>query len=342
MLSISRHDLAENLTAYGEKEASDRIRSLSNTDYRRICEIGFQYALKRMPLIRAACLAAVEVIEGKPRDLKRKRRATRDIAKAERPPNPIYDAVARQFQRYSGGRPVKSAEVIDHLKKVLGANLHDFRWISSRKEFRGSFEDGVSRVVLNYNRSVFSLSFGVRHERIEQALANIFPEEKSKLHSNRMTISKWSVNMGPSNPRWHYQRETTWPITGSDGLALATPEIVSFLKDVAEPYALRHRDPLAIRNTLLRLPGHADVMFFEACTIFAVDHLVRRRDWLDEDYRMLCSRYAALAAKSEKDFASPPEPTLGIIFSIPKVKACNSWDEQLKRTYDRIVDRWSV
>jgi hypothetical protein len=341
MLTIHRLDLAENLAAYGEAEVSARIPSMSEVEYKRVCEIGFQHAIKRMPLMKAACLAAVEVVEGKPRELRRKHRIWRGIVRSTRSANPIHDAVTRQFQRYGAGRPVKTAEVLDHVSKVVGANLKGFSWIKSRKRFCSPFADGISYIGIDYTRCLFSMSFGVRHERIERALENLFPEKKSKLHPNRMTIWKWSINMGPFSPRWKYPTETTWPITGSDGLALATPEIVAFLKDVAEPYALRHRDPSAIRNTLLFLPGRVDDAFSDVCTIFAVDHLAQRRDWLDEDFERLRERFSALATQSEKGIPSIPEPALGFVIAIPKIQVLVPWADQLKRTYERVVERWN-
>jgi hypothetical protein len=341
MLIIQKHDLAENLAAYGEIEASTRVSSMSDDEYRRVCEVAFQYLRNRNPLMKSACLAAIEVLEGKPRELKRKKRRWRDVSRTERPPDPIHDAVFARFKRYAGGNRIQKTEILDHLIKVVGVNLKGFSWIKTRRRFCSRFTDGVSYVGLDCPRSSVYLSFGVRHDRVEEALLKLFPQETARLNPERMTIWKLSVNMGPLSPRWKYPSETTWPILGSDGLALATPEIVAFVKDVAEPYALRHRDPLAIRNTLLFLPGHADGIFLPHDTIFTVDYLERRRDWLDADYQQLSVRYAALAEDAERRPLSHPSSVL-VVFARPKLEPVGAkWQDQLGRAYDRVVAGWN-
>lgn len=343
MLTVPRHLLAENLAAYGETEASARIASMSDIDYRRVCEIGFEHAVKGTHLLKSACLAAIEVIEGKARELKRKSRRWGDVQRLPQPADPIHEEVLSRFRRYAGGNAVKKADVLSHLIRVVGANLKGFTYFKSHAEFRSRFPDGVSFVGLHRGHSTVSLTFGVRHERLEKTLADLFPDVESKTFHWKATIWKSSYNMGPSSPHWTYPTETTWPILGSEGLALATPEIIAFLKEAAEPYALRHQEPLAIRNTLMFLPGHADVPSPDVITIFAVDYLARRRDLLDQDFEQLSERYATRPAQSEP--TSPPIPSsssVGIVFMMGAVKKTDSvpWAERLKRTYDHVVDKW--
>src|SRR6185503_15739828 len=126
---------------------------------------------------------------------------------------------------------------------------------------------------------------------------------------------------------------------------LASPEIVAFIGDVAEPYVMRHRDPAAIRDTLLNNPGHATFPVDQAKTIFAVDRLLNRRDWLDEDYEHLRVRHEAFDAKREqRRTASPLEPRtpgVQIIMMMPKLSATHMVDG-LKRTYQLAAANWSV
>jgi hypothetical protein len=108
--------------------------------------------------------------------------------------------------------------------------------------------------------------------------------------------------MGPNSPHWHYSTRPAWPISGSGGLERASSEIVAFVKDTALPYVTAHQDPERIRETLVNTPGRADP-FFPARTIFAVDHLLRNRKWLEDDYALLTERSKHFAAQRKEDLA---------------------------------------
>jgi hypothetical protein len=53
-----------------------------------------------------------------------------------------------------------------------------------------------------------------------------------------------------------------------------------------------HREPLAIRSTLLHEPGRADTWFPLDATVFAIDFLSRKREWVTQDYEILRERFA--------------------------------------------------
>lgn len=69
--------MVEDLKDYGEDDVAAKIPGLSESDLTRIGEIAFDHSLTGMLLAKAIALAAVEVVEGHPRELKRKRRRFR-------------------------------------------------------------------------------------------------------------------------------------------------------------------------------------------------------------------------------------------------------------------------
>jgi hypothetical protein len=80
-VSSSRAAIAKDLSAYGEEDAARRIESLSPEDYALVEEKAFDFACSTDPnsgrpmlIAKALSMAAVEIIEGKARDLKRKKR----------------------------------------------------------------------------------------------------------------------------------------------------------------------------------------------------------------------------------------------------------------------------
>ena len=73
-LYTPRDNLVQDLVAYGEEEAAAQLMNLTKEDYDRLGHIAFEHACPGMLLAKASALAAIEIIEGKPRELKRKRR----------------------------------------------------------------------------------------------------------------------------------------------------------------------------------------------------------------------------------------------------------------------------
>jgi hypothetical protein len=73
-VSTRRETLAEALTTYGEDAVAARIPELPQAQYDCIEMRAFDYACQGMYIAKALSLAAVEVVEGSPRPLKRKRR----------------------------------------------------------------------------------------------------------------------------------------------------------------------------------------------------------------------------------------------------------------------------
>ena len=307
MLVISRRDLAINLASYGEPEASARIMEMPNAAYERVCQIGFKHALTGMHLMKAGCLAAIEVMEGAPRQLKRARRDWGNVPQGLLEPDPIAVAVHQQFKRYAGGERVLKKEVVAAVGQTLAPVLKDFRYYKSSGQFRGAFDGGISYITLEYSKMVLALRFGVRHEKIESLKSHLFGLDTSTPANFPSTISKYSYNMGLRSLHWPYPTETTWPISGSEGLTLACGEIKAFVLDTVVPYVLMHREPLAVRSTLLHEPGRADTWFPIDATIFAIDFLCQKRDWVTQDYEVLRERYAKFAQPIRDEFESRQE-----------------------------------
>jgi len=302
MLVVQREDLAANLAAYGEHDASARILSMSAQDFQRVCEIGFQHALAGKHLLEAGCLAALEVIEGQPRALKRKRRNWAEVPQSLCQPNPRLLAVMRWFEEFSGGERLRKPEILSRMSALLQPCLPDFKYYRTHAQFRSDFSGGAAFVRLSCSRGgTLNLDFGVRLDRVEDVRVLLFPPDRRPYQHLIRTISMLSGNMGPRSPHWHYPTETSWPLSWSEGVKKASTEIAHYIVDVVRPYLAQHRTPEAIRDTLLKNPRRAASVIAEP-TIFAIDYLLDRRDWLEDDYRHLVSRYRP------RDPHAPPNP----------------------------------
>jgi len=75
-LECTRESLQRVLRSYGEDEVAAVIANLPDEQWRKIGSLAFDYVCRPSSglLAKALALAAVEVVEGTPRDLRRKRR----------------------------------------------------------------------------------------------------------------------------------------------------------------------------------------------------------------------------------------------------------------------------
>ncbi len=316
MLIISRKDLAANLAAYGEASASAKVADLTPFDYERICKIGFDHSLEGEKLLRAACIAAIEVIEGKPRDLRRNRRVNHDVPPELREPDPRHLAIDQWIDAYSEGEFVKKEEIFEALSVVVAPELPGYRYYRSYSHFRGKNPAGTSYVGFERGHAIVSLRFGVTLADVEHIKRKLFDTPIYGSGHVARTISKYSVNIGPNSKHWQHPVPAQWPIIGSDGLIRACSEVASFVRQIVVPYLQRHQDPANIRDTLLSAPGRAD-QFAPAETVFATDYLFRRRDWLDADFLLLQHRFNAHPADVREKVQK--------CYSV----AANRWDEAL-------------
>ena len=295
MLVPTRRDLAANLAAYGETEASARIESISAADFKRVCELGYRHALDGAHFSKASSLAAIEVIEGRARNLRRAKRSWTDVPASPLAPDPAMAEIEAWVAKYAGGEPVRKAEIMDAISTAMSKAFPQFRYFKTAQQFRQKFAGGMAFIGVDYARSTVALRFGLRIDSVERIKAQAFGVHSPADDPHPRTISKYSYNMGPKSPFWPYPTETTWPVSGSDGLQLAAAEIVEFADEAVLPYLSRHEDPMAIRDTFLNNPGYADNAFSNDEAVFAIDMLSRRRDWLDSDLKLFESRYASYA-----------------------------------------------
>jgi hypothetical protein len=292
VLVISRRDLAANLVAFGEHEASARVFGMSPEQLNRVYAIGFQRALAGSSLAEASSLAAIEVLEGAPRPLARKRRVWADVPDELLQPDQRTLDSYQWRAKYAGGEPVDGKQILDGVSSALAPILHDFRHYRSYHHFRSVFEQGTSYISLERAFGVLDLRFGVTHKEVEALRLRLFEGVHAETYPTPQTIMKFTPNMGPKSPHWPYPIDPSWPISGSKGLARACPEVIAFVGDVALPYVIRHRDSRNIRDTLVNHPGQADGLpTGHHQAVFAIDCLVGERNWLEADYAHFRSQY---------------------------------------------------
>jgi hypothetical protein len=74
MISTSIEKIVQDLEDYGEDEVAAQAPDLLLKDWNRFDTIATKHMYTGMLISKALALAAVEIVEGEPRELKRKRR----------------------------------------------------------------------------------------------------------------------------------------------------------------------------------------------------------------------------------------------------------------------------
>ncbi len=161
--------------------------------------------------------------------------------------------VAARFERYAGGDPVRKKDVMQAVPALVGERLPDFQYFKSRRQFQRLFLGGAGYINLDFAKGTMALRFGTRIDTVEQVKQRLFGAQD--LENWPTTISVLSWNMGPMSKSWPHPSETTWPITGSDGLQLAAQEIADFVDEVVRPYLDQHQQADLVRETILDSPG---------------------------------------------------------------------------------------
>jgi hypothetical protein len=72
--TASRRQLEKFLRSFGEESTAERVRSLSDEEMQQIFTRAAPIYLEKSNYTRALCISAIEQIEGRPRELIRKRR----------------------------------------------------------------------------------------------------------------------------------------------------------------------------------------------------------------------------------------------------------------------------
>lgn len=198
--------------------------------------------------------------------------------------------IERWAEAYSGGEPVAKSEIYAAVSGCLAPVLPGYRYLRSMGIFHLPDATADHYLALDRTKGILTVRFGLTHHLVEEARRLIFGPTTVRLKNKPLTISMYSWNMGPHSKGWHLPYRVQWPILGEQGLSKAIPEIRAFVEGTVLPYLERHRRPEAIRETYLLKPGQADFYFLSEQIIFAVDHVLKRMDWLKTDRIMLIER----------------------------------------------------
>lgn len=98
MIVASRRSIKQDLLAYGENDLAKRIDHLSDDDLNKIGELAARYIGQGGYISKHIALGAIEFIEGKQREPKRKKRdmSVYDIKE----PEPKENAIRRMLNRF--------------------------------------------------------------------------------------------------------------------------------------------------------------------------------------------------------------------------------------------------
>jgi hypothetical protein len=290
MLELSREYVAYLLAGYGEPNASAAILKTSDETFQRVREAANRGAEDGKEWLKVACRAAIEVVEGESRDLRRRQLVESDMPRELLAED--HQAIAARIGALSGGAPVKKKEVVEGLTFALAQELPGYKHVKSRAQFVKTFPGGSSYVSLHRGRGEVYLSFGVTHDAVEGAERRLFgprsPLAQRVPYPKTLVVS--SLNISPRNHYWPNVIDGSWLILGEDGIRLAAAEAVTLVRDVVLPFFAHNQIPARIRETLLSTRGNlASVR--PAQTVFAIDYLERRRDWLEADLAVFEERF---------------------------------------------------
>lgn len=190
-----------------------------------------------------------------------------------------------------------------HLAQLLPAT---FRYYKTAQHFREPFDGGVAYLTINAvtpGRGVYHLAFyfGTRVDALEDRISEVFRGRPRTPSHDERSITCYSVNLGPESRHWPYPFRPDWSFESLDGYAGHAPQIERFVAEVALPFLRQHRTPEAVRETLLRQPGHAiNLEPYKAILAASLLHGDRAR--LLEDIAELKARYAAHVERYRSDF----------------------------------------
>jgi hypothetical protein len=182
---------------------------------------------------------------------------------------------------------------------------HGFRYFKSYDHFRRKNDNGYSYITINsvtHDRRNYYLAFciGVQITEIESWVLRLLGETRNLTHYDR-SILNYTVNIGPTSPHWQFPIRGQWTITTLAEFQGFAAEVSQFVRDLALPFVDEHRDPLAIRRTLIDAPGHA-TNIWPYRPLLAIDCLYGSPEQTETDIALLNQRYVRLAPQPQKDF----------------------------------------
>lgn len=200
MLELSRGYVAYLLAGYGEPEVSAAILNVSDESFQQVREAANRAALEGKEWLKVACGAAIEIVEGKFRELRRRQLVTKDLSRELLAADDA--AHAARVGIFWGGARVKKPEIFNRISMAIAPELSGYKHFRSRAQFEKKFPGGASYVALYRGRSIVYLSFGVTHDEIERTERLIFGP-RSAVESPRpypKTLAVTSINIGPRSP----------------------------------------------------------------------------------------------------------------------------------------------
>jgi hypothetical protein len=182
---------------------------------------------------------------------------------------------------------------------------HGFRYYKSYDHFRRKHKNGFSYITINsvtHNRAAYHLAFylGVQITEVEDWVLKLVGQTRAVSHHDR-TIWNYTVNIGPSSPHWQFPIRGTWTLTALEEFDGISPEVCTFVRDLALPFLDENQDALALRRTLLESPGHA-TNIWPYRQILAIDCLYGSRGQTEADIAHLEKRYERYAPMPRKEF----------------------------------------
>ena len=309
VLELSRGYVAYLLAGYGEPEVSAAIVNSSDADFRRVQEAANQGAVEGKEWLKVACRTAVEIVEGRSRELRR-----RKLVISEMPQELMAEdnrAYGKRAERFLGGAPVKKKEIFAAVSAAIAPELLGYKYFKSQAQFQKAFPGGTAYVSLHRGRRILYFGFGVTQETIEKTEELVFGPRSAlpKPRPYSQTLVVISINLSPRSHNWPHAIEGSWLIHGEEGIPLASIAAASIVRDVIVSFIEGNQTPTRIRDTLLSTRGRIASMRPER-TVFAIDHLEHRRDWLEADLAFFEERFQDYAEKNREELRSEYRKTV--------------------------------
>ena len=182
---------------------------------------------------------------------------------------------------------------------------HGFQYFKSHGHFRRKDANGFSYIAINaitHDRRTYHLAFyiGVQITEVEAWVLRLMGKTRDVTHDDR-SLWNYTVNIGPNSPHWPFPIQGTWSVTTMEEFRELGAEMSGFVRDLAVPFVDEHRDPLALRRTLIETPGHA-TNIWPYRPLLAIDCLYGSPEQTASDVSLLEQRYAHFAPHPRKEF----------------------------------------
>lgn len=166
-------------------------------------------------------------------------------------------------------------EVEQRVVQALVSELPEYRFFKTHHHFRTGFDGGQKYVTVHVSsRSggscTMAFYWSLRHDRVAKALRELNGMPPKLTHSD-VTLTFFTMNLGPNSPRWPHPSPGYWRIETPSELDLAVRGAALLVRDVGRAYLDKHEDPLAAKATLVDRNGlHSHPFPFEP--VVAMDH----------------------------------------------------------------------